>query len=76
MPDYATYTIKRRMAQTPAAVNEFLGKVQAAVDEVEARSSPSCAPTRRSSRDTDPAHPMLHRWDVAFHQERVRKSAL
>ena len=34
MPDFATYAVKRRMAQTPAAVNEFLGKVQAAVDEV------------------------------------------
>ncbi|MBA2546874.1 MAG: Zn-dependent oligopeptidase, partial [Burkholderiaceae bacterium] len=37
VPDFATYAIKRRMAQTPAAVNDFLGKVQAAVDEVEAR---------------------------------------
>ena len=26
LPDYATYAIKRRMAQTPAAVNEFLGQ--------------------------------------------------
>ena len=73
MPDFATYAIKRRMAQTPAAVNEFLGKVQLAVDEVEARELAELRADKAKFTGTDPASPGLHRWDLAFHQERVRR---
>lgn len=74
MPDFAAYTIKRRMAQTPAAVNEFLAKVQAAVDEVEARELAELAADKAQFTGTDPAVPTLYRWDVPFHQERVRRA--
>ena len=74
MPDFATYAVKRRMAQTPAAVNEFLGKVQTAVDEVEARELAELRADKAKFTGTDPAVPMLYRWDVAFHQERVRRA--
>ncbi|HYM47276.1 MAG TPA: M3 family metallopeptidase [Burkholderiaceae bacterium] len=74
MPDFATYAVKRRMAQTPAVVNEFLGKVQAAVDEVEARELAELRADKAKFTGTDPASPMLYRWDVAFHQERVRRT--
>ena len=73
MSDYASYALKRRMAQTPAAVNEFLGKVQAAVDEVEARELAELRADKAKFTGTDPAAPMLYRWDLAFHQERIRK---
>ncbi len=73
VPDFATYALKRRMAQTPAAVNEFLNKVQAAVDEVEARELAELRADKAKFTGTDPAAPMLHRWDLAFHQERLRK---
>ncbi len=74
VPDFATYAVKRRMAQTPAAVNEFLGKVQAAVDEVEARELAELRADKAKFTGTDPAAPILHRWDQAFHQERVRRA--
>ena len=74
MPDFATYAIKRRMAQTPGAVNEFLAKVQAAVDEVEARELAELRADKAKFTGTDPAAPGLHRWDLAFHQERVRRA--
>ena len=74
MPDFATYAVKRRMAQTPAAVNEFLGKVQAAVDELEERELAELRADKAKFTGTDPAVPMLYRWDVAFHQERVRRA--
>ena len=74
MSDFATYTLKRRMAQTPAAVNEFLGKVNAAVDEVEARELAELGADKAKFTGTDPATPMLYRWDVPFHQERVRRA--
>ncbi|MGZ9075943.1 MAG: M3 family metallopeptidase [Burkholderiaceae bacterium] len=74
VPDYATYAVKRRMAQTPAAVNDFLGKVQAAVDEVEERELAELRADKAKFTGTDPAAPILHRWDLAFHQERVRRA--
>ncbi len=74
LPDFATYALKRRMAQTPAAVNEFLGKVQAAVDEVEARELAELRADKAKFTGTDPALPMLYRWDLAFHQERIRRA--
>ena len=74
VPDYATYAVKRRMAQTPVAVNDFLGKVQAAVDEVEARELAELRADKAKFTGTDPAAPILHRWDLAFHQERVRRA--
>ncbi len=73
-PDFATYALKRRMAQTPAAVNEFLGKVKAAVDEVEARELAELRADKAKVTGTDPVAPLLHRWDVAFHQERIRRA--
>ena len=36
-PDFATYALKRRMAQTPAAVYEFLAKVKEAADPLQAK---------------------------------------
>jgi thimet oligopeptidase len=74
MPDFATYAVKRRMAQTPAAVKEFLANVQAAVDEVEARELAELRADKAKFTGTDPAMPMLYRWDLAFHQERVRRA--
>ncbi|MBC8119858.1 MAG: hypothetical protein H7X75_09825 [Burkholderiaceae bacterium] len=74
VPDYATYAIKRRMARTPAAVNEFLTKVQVAVDEVAARELAELQADKAKVTGTDPASPTLYRWDVPFHQERVRRA--
>ncbi|MEP6609119.1 MAG: M3 family metallopeptidase [Burkholderiaceae bacterium] len=74
MPDYATYAIKRRMAQTPAAVNEFLAKVQRAVDEVEARELAELRAEKAKVTGTDPASPTIYRWDMPFYQERVRRA--
>ena len=73
-PDFATYTLKRRMAQTPAAVNEFLQKVQAAVDEVEARELEELRADKAQLNSSAPASTQLNRWDVAFHQERIRRA--
>ena len=74
MPDYATFALKRRMAQTPAAVNEFLVSVQAAVDEVEARELAELRADKAKFTGTDPAAPLFYRWDLQFHQERVRRN--
>lgn len=74
LPDYATFALRRRMAQTPAAVNEFLASVKKAVDEVEARELEELRADKAALLGRPLAEVKLNRWDVAFHQERVRRS--
>jgi len=74
LPDYATFALRRRMAQTPAAVNDFLASVKKAVDEVEARELEALRADKAALLGAPLAEVKLNRWDVAFHQERVRRS--
>lgn len=74
VPDFATYTLKRRMAQTPAAVHEFLDKVKGAVDAVEARELEELRADKSQLTGKPLAETRLNRWDVSFHQERVRRA--
>jgi thimet oligopeptidase len=73
-PDFATYAIKRRMAQTPAAVYEFLGQVKSAVDAIEARELDELRADKAKLAGTPLEATRLNRWDVDFHQERLRKA--
>ena len=73
-PDFATYTLKRRMAQSPAAVADFLATVKGAVDTVEARELDALRADKAALLGKPVAEVTLNRWDVAFHQERVRKA--
>ena len=52
----------------------FLAKVQVAVDEVAARELAELQADKAKVTGTDPASPMLYRWDVPFHQERIRRA--
>jgi thimet oligopeptidase len=73
-PDFATYALKRRMARTPAAVADFLASVKGAVDTVEARELEELRADKAAALGRPAAAVQLNRWDVAFHQERVRKA--
>lgn len=73
-PDYATYALKRRMAQTPAAVYEFLGKVKLAVDSVEAGDLAALRAEKAALLGRPEAEVTVDRWDTAFLQERIRKA--
>jgi thimet oligopeptidase len=73
-PDYATYVLKRRMAQTPAAVYDFLGKVKAAADPLQAKEFAELRAEKARLDGTTLADTRLNRWDVNFLKERVRKA--
>ena len=73
-PDFASYTLKRRMAQTPAAVYEFLGKVKGAVDSVEARDLDELRAEKAALLGKPVAEVTLNRWDVGYLQERIKKA--
>jgi thimet oligopeptidase len=74
VPDYATYAIKRRMAQTPAAVRQFLGQVKGAVDAIESRELEELRADKAQFAGTPLEATKLYRWDLPFHQERLRKA--
>ena len=73
-PDFATYTLKRRMAQTPAAVYDFLGKVKEAADPLQAKEFAELRAEKAKLDGTPSRKRELNRWDVEFLKERVRKA--
>ena len=73
-PDFATYALKRRMAQTPAAVYDFLGKVKGAVDSVEARELDELRAEKAALLGKPVGEVKLNRWDVGYLQERIKKA--
>jgi thimet oligopeptidase len=73
-PDFASYALKRRMAQTPAAVYDFLGKVKAAADPLQAKEFGELRAEKARQDGTPLADTKLNRWDVNFLKERVRKA--
>jgi len=73
-PDYATYVLKRRMAQTPAAVYDFLGQVKAAADPLQAKEFAELRAEKARLDGTPLADTKLNRWDISFLKERVRKA--
>jgi thimet oligopeptidase len=72
--DYPTFVLRRRMAETPAAVFDFLGKVRGTVLAQEASELEELKADKAAFVGRPAAEVTLKRWDVAFHQERVRRA--
>ena len=73
-PDYPTFVLRRRMAESPAAVFDLLGKVRGTVLAQEARELDELKADKAAMLGTSPAAVTLNRWDTAFHQERIRRA--
>ncbi len=73
-PDFATYALKRRMAQTPAAVYAFLDRVKAAAVPLQAKELEELRAEKARLDGTTVADTKLNRWDVNYLKERVRKA--
>jgi thimet oligopeptidase len=73
-PDFATFSLRRSMAKTPAAVEDFLARVRRAVDAGETRDLDVLRTDKAALLNRPVSEVTLNRWDVAFHEERVRRS--
>jgi thimet oligopeptidase len=73
-PDYPTFLLRRRMAETPAAVFDFLNKVRGTVVAQETRELDELKADKAALTGKPAAEVKLNRWDVNFHQERVRRA--
>ncbi len=74
LPDYATLTLRRRMAGNPTAVEDFLASVRSAVDTGEARELAELRADKAALSKLPVEQVKLGRWDVPFHQERLRQA--
>ncbi len=74
VPDFASFTLKRRMAGTPAKVQEFLARVRSAVDAGERRELAELRADKAALLGKPVDQVKIERWDVAFHQERIKRA--
>lgn len=73
LPSFAHYSLRRKMAGTPEAVNKFLAEVKAAVTELEKRDIEELRAQKAKDIGKPLSETKINRWDVAYYQERVRK---
>ena len=62
------------MAGTPEAVNKFLADVKSSVTELEKKEIEELRAEKARDQGKPLAETKIQRWDVAYYQERVRKS--
>jgi thimet oligopeptidase len=72
-PSYAHYATKRRMAETPQAVNGFLAEVSKSVEDVEKRDLEELRKLKSDTTGTPLAQTKINRWDVGYWRERMRE---
>ena len=73
LPTFAHYSLRRKMAGTPDAVNKFLADVKSAVTELEKKDIEELRAEKAKDTGRPLAETKVDRWDVAYYQERVRK---
>ena len=81
-PDFATMALKRRMAQTPKAVEDFLTGVREAVaqgeqrelGELRAEKAALLSQTAGKPVDEVQVQVQVQRWDTTYLQERLKRS--
>ena len=71
---YAQYSLRRKMAGTPEAVNKFLADVKDKVTELERQEIEELRAEKAKETGKSVADTKVNRWDVSYFQERIRKS--
>ncbi|MFZ2490625.1 MAG: M3 family metallopeptidase [Thermoanaerobaculia bacterium] len=73
VPSFAHYVTKRRMAESPEKVHEFLGEVRRGVTDAEVRDLAELTELRAELDGTPLAQTRIDRWDVSYYRERLRE---
>jgi Zn-dependent oligopeptidase len=72
-PSYADFVLRRRMAETPGAVWEFLADVRKGVDAAERHDLEELRQLKASRTGDAADETRLARWDVSYWSERLRE---
>jgi thimet oligopeptidase len=73
LPSYAHYITRRQMAETPAAVHEFLRDVEKVVAEAEKSDLDELRALKAEVSGTPLDDTRIERWDHGFYAERLRQ---
>jgi len=73
LPSFAHFVLRRRMAATPEAVEQFLGDVKAACQQGERRDLEELRALKAQRTGTPVDDVTVYRWDVPFLSERLRE---
>jgi thimet oligopeptidase len=74
LPSFADFVIRRRMAQTPAAVNKFLEEVRTAVTVSEKNELEELRLFAAKTLGQMPDDTKLRRWDVQYWQQKLKRA--
>jgi thimet oligopeptidase len=74
LPSFAAFSLRRKMAGSPEAVTKFLAEVKSAVTELEKKEVEELRAEKARDLGKPLAETAIGRWDVAYYQERVRRS--
>lgn len=74
LPSFADFVIRRKMAGSPAAVNQFLAEVRTAVTLSEKAELEELRAFKAKSSDKPLTGTVVHRWDLSYWQHQLKKS--
>jgi len=72
--DYASFSLRRKMAGSPQAVADFLQSVKSGVDEVEARELEELRQEKAAIAGVAAQDVRLERWDISFLEHRLKRN--
>ncbi len=70
-PSYAAFALRRKMAERPGIVWDFLDSIHAAVDEVQQAELAELAALKARDLGSDDAR--IERWDLSYYMEKLRR---
>jgi thimet oligopeptidase len=73
-PNYAAFTLRRKMAQNPENVMKFLDEVKGRVTELEKTEIAQLRTLKAELNKTTPEQTTVRRWDNAFLQQQLKKT--
>ena len=73
-PSFAAYSLRRKMAGTPEAVEKFLAEVHDKVQGPEKRELEELRTEKAKELGTPLAATKLERWDVTYYEEKVKRA--
>ncbi len=72
--DYASFSLRRKMAGSPQAVSDFLLSVKSGVDEIEQRELEELRQEKAALEGVPAQSVRLERWDIGFLEARLKRS--
>jgi thimet oligopeptidase len=74
LPSYSHYVLRRRMAEDPGKVNDFLNEVKKTIQDLEVKEIAELRSVKAEMSGKTLEEVKINRWDVSYYQEKIRKA--